>query len=600
MKHTIFFGCLFSLVFCINGFSQGQTKIKALFLGNSYTAQNNLPQLIANLSQSVGDTLIFDSRTPGGYRLESHVADALSIQKVKNGGWNYVVLQGQSQEPILITSRFNQAGQQLTDSIKKYNYCAVPLFYVTWGRKNGDAANCPQFPEMCTYQKMDSTLNKKYSQLAQTTHTEISPVSSVWRYLRQNYPQLELYTSDGSHPSFAGSYAAACTFYTLLFKKNPTFIQFNGSLSAADASIIRIATKIVVYDQLNQFDYKQPPSSQFNFWSGTGNNETVFLPLNPTQHQTYFWNFGDGNVHQSPGIVHHSYTNNGSFQVTLTTKLCHLNTVDSSRTDTLIQWCNHTPTIYHKNALLCQKDTLWTEPSQGVQWLLSGMIIPETKRYLANYAQYNGSEFSVLSTQNNCTELSTSFTANPLWQGYYFDAAHGGDPCTGDTALFTVHNTQGFSGFEWIRWYRNNQEISEANNNDTLYITKGGTYFAKLIDLNSVCKHDTTISTSIVFECPNDTNDTNGLGDIIYGNIPNNHQQEVFNVFPNPALQYLVINFKHPNQVHDLLIYNVLGELIDFVAVKNQTKKIDISSWPSGLLFIVDAQHKQKSLLYKL
>src|SRR5947208_505991 len=81
-----------------------------------------------------------------------------TINKIMTGGWDYVVIQGQSQEPIVASSQFNSGASALHSLIKHYNPCAVTMPYMTWGRKNGDAANCPFFPVMCTYQGMDTTL----------------------------------------------------------------------------------------------------------------------------------------------------------------------------------------------------------------------------------------------------------------------------------------------------------------------------------------------------------------------------------------------------------------------------------------------------------
>ena len=44
----------------------------------------------------------------------------------------------------------------------------------------------------------------------------LSPVGAVWKYLRNNNPGISLYQSDESHPTLAGSYAAACCFYALI------------------------------------------------------------------------------------------------------------------------------------------------------------------------------------------------------------------------------------------------------------------------------------------------------------------------------------------------------------------------------------------------
>ena len=63
------FTIAFSL-FLLNTYAQ-ETK-KVLFLGNSYTAGNNLSGLIQNLAQANGDILIKDQNTPGGYTFNAH------------------------------------------------------------------------------------------------------------------------------------------------------------------------------------------------------------------------------------------------------------------------------------------------------------------------------------------------------------------------------------------------------------------------------------------------------------------------------------------------------------------------------------------------
>jgi hypothetical protein len=78
----------------------------------------------------------------------------------------------------------------------------------------------------------------------------VSPVGAVWRYIRQNYPEIELYSSDESHPSTAGSYATACSFYTAIFRKDPLQVTYDYTLDPTDAANIRFAAKAVVYDSL--------------------------------------------------------------------------------------------------------------------------------------------------------------------------------------------------------------------------------------------------------------------------------------------------------------------------------------------------------------
>ena len=49
-----------------------QSKKKVLFIGNSYTFVNNLPQMIKDLALTLGDTLIFDQSVFGGYFFQNH------------------------------------------------------------------------------------------------------------------------------------------------------------------------------------------------------------------------------------------------------------------------------------------------------------------------------------------------------------------------------------------------------------------------------------------------------------------------------------------------------------------------------------------------
>lgn len=252
-KHTLI--CLIIFVFLVSP-TAGQTK-KVLFIGNSYTYVNNLPQLTANVAASAGDTLIFDSSTMGSGYLGQHLTNNVSITKIKTGNWDHVILQDQSLALAYPPPYFyhQYSGVYKLDSIiKDANHCEQTLFFATWGRKNGDSYFCGACPTpttiVRTYFEMDSTIQVNYKFYADSLKALVSPVGAVWRYIRRNYPNIELHQADESHPELAGSYAAACCFYAAIFRKNPAAISFNAGLNAADAANIRHAAKVTVYDQL--------------------------------------------------------------------------------------------------------------------------------------------------------------------------------------------------------------------------------------------------------------------------------------------------------------------------------------------------------------
>ena len=265
-------------------FARGQTK-RVLFLGNSGTFVNDLPQITADIANVMGDTLLYDANTPGGYTLQEHAADAVSLSKITEGNWDFIVLQG-SNLPSLQIERVEVEVfpyvQFLDSVINVYNPCGETMLYMTWGMKNGDAANCPEWEPVCTYEGMDDLLRLRYRMMADSNRAVVSPVGAVWRYIRQHYPSIELFVSDNIHTSQAGSYAAACTFYTGFFRKDPLLITYDFNLEPTVAANIRTATKRVMYDSLlywhigeydlvSDFDYTQLSGFTYQFNSHSQN-----------------------------------------------------------------------------------------------------------------------------------------------------------------------------------------------------------------------------------------------------------------------------------------------------------------------------------------
>ena len=319
MRKTVLL--IVSLLNTIFIFSQNK---RVLFLGNSYTQVNDLPQLLVNIGQSTNDVFIVDSNTPGGHTLQQHNSNSTSIAKINQGNWDFVVLQEQSQLPSFPINQVNTQvfpfAQSLNNLIVSQNPCAETVFYMTWGRQNGDSQNCGFFPPLCTYEGMDDLLRERYMTMTIDNNAITSPVGAVWRYIRNNNPSLNLYSSDESHPSIVGSYAAACTFYTTLTRKDPTLITYNASLSVTDADFIKLAVKNIVYEHL--FDWKIGSYDSVSDFSYTNiSSSEISFNNNSLNANEFEWNFGDGTTSNEQNPVH-NFLNEGEFTVTLTATKC--------------------------------------------------------------------------------------------------------------------------------------------------------------------------------------------------------------------------------------------------------------------------------------
>lgn len=313
---------LFVMLFaCCAASGRAQQRVNALFVGNSYTSANNLPQMVQQVAASMGDQLTWESNTPGGCTFSQHCTNR-SMQMVCSGGWDIVVLQEQSQYPSFPQWQVEAAvfpyAKRLVDSIYTHNPCCEPMFYMTWGRKNGDADNATEFPVLATYEGMDSMLCERYTYMAQQNDASLCPVGRVWRYLRSHHPDIELYQGDGSHPSVAGSYAAACAFYVMFFHRDPDSIAFSASLPDSTAQTLRSAVRQVVYENLAQW---QRPAPEVSLAVTALDGLTATLSSTPHHADSLTWDFGDGTAITTAATVTtmvHTYADSGRFAASVT------------------------------------------------------------------------------------------------------------------------------------------------------------------------------------------------------------------------------------------------------------------------------------------
>lgn len=313
-------------------FVTAQQALRVLFLGNSYTASNNLPSLVAQMAQSGGDNIQTEDNLPGGYTFELHAGDPTSLQKIAQGNWDYVVMQGQSQRPAFPESQVQSYvypyARKLDSLIKASNPCGRTMFFRTWGRKNGDASNCQYFAPLCTYEGMDSMLALRYRQMANDNGALLCPAGALWKAIRKDRPSLELYEPDESHPSAAGSYVAACAFYTMLLGKNPDSVSYNYVLPDTLAAYIRHMAKQVVYDSLSHWNYYTGlPVAAGGFIQ---NNRHVQFYDSSQNATAILWDFGGGGTSHLPDPTV-DFDPAGPNQV---------------RVMLVASWCNYTDTTY--------------------------------------------------------------------------------------------------------------------------------------------------------------------------------------------------------------------------------------------------------------
>ncbi len=374
------------------GYTQKDT-INVLFLGNSYTGVNNLPKMVHDVASSAGTVINYDSNTPGGYTLQLHSTNATSIQKIKAGDLDFVVLQEQSQLPSFPTNQVQTDvypyAVALNSMINSNNPCAETVFYMTWGRKNGDSGNCPNWPPVCTYDGMDSLLNLRYTTMANANSAILSPVGALWHYLRDNRPDIELYSADESHPSLAGSYAAACSFFSVLTRKDPTLITDDLGLPPHEAEIIRTVAKAVIYD-----DFVKWNVGSFNpiskLIADTAGNHIVSFTNTSNYSNEFLWDFGDGNTSTDEN-PNHTYSVPGLFTITLIASNCG-NYPDTISINHAVHFSASIHGINYQSNIAIYPNPFSANVYIDVNELVNLKILNATGKFILEIKQFNGGE----------------------------------------------------------------------------------------------------------------------------------------------------------------------------------------------------------------
>jgi hypothetical protein len=198
---------------------QSARPLRILFIGNSLTAWNDLPDMVMRLAMGAGHPQPLTRMVAvGGFSLEDHWNQGDARRAIGEGPWDVVVLQqGPSALPesqrllVEFTTRF-------AAEIVKAG--ARPALYMVWPSQQ---------------RRRDfGGVSQSYRAAAKAVNGVILPAGDAWSLVLQRHRDLALYSDDGLHPTRAGSYLAALVIVQGLYHQSPIGLPPLG-LSDADA-----------------------------------------------------------------------------------------------------------------------------------------------------------------------------------------------------------------------------------------------------------------------------------------------------------------------------------------------------------------------------
>ena len=209
------------------GPSKAEDAEKVLFVGNSFTYYNNSLhnhyrhfRNAENGGESYGRVRVM---AISGSSLPEH-ASRLQ-QRLEAEDWDIVAMQGYSNGPISAgyAEPFRQSAREFAADIRADG--GEPVFFMTWAYTGK--------PEMT------QQLDEAYTAIGKELHAMVVPVGRAFASALEKRPELHLVVSDLKHPTLAGTYLAACTFYAALHGETPVGGSYTAGLSDADARFLQ-------------------------------------------------------------------------------------------------------------------------------------------------------------------------------------------------------------------------------------------------------------------------------------------------------------------------------------------------------------------------
>ncbi len=209
------------------------STMRVLFIGNSYTFFNDVPALVETLARAAGTRIKTRAITVAGSTLRGHWSRGHAVAAIRQGGWDWVILQEQSSlgVPRVVGGipRITDA-RQFHASVRKFDreiraVGARTMLLLTWSAQ----------PAPEEQQRLDHA----YLTIARTLQADVAPAGMAWSIVREEHPWVNLYAADGAHPAPAGSYLAACSVFAALTGRSPERLPYG--IAGRDAPLLQRA-----------------------------------------------------------------------------------------------------------------------------------------------------------------------------------------------------------------------------------------------------------------------------------------------------------------------------------------------------------------------
>ena len=220
---------------------------RVLFIGNSATYVNNIPQTLSRLARKAGYNVEVNSVTKSGAKLAEH-ADASSdhgktvLNEIAKG-YDIVFLQEHS--GCISTDSDRASTLDACKILDKAILASGARTYIYVRPPSGkDIAGYNSYAQCLEYDKL-------FGEIALELNAENAYVNRAFAYAIKNL-DVTLWGSDNAHTSVEGAYLAVCVFFSTIFDTSSTVLDSDGLPADVALSLQQVADKIVLEKYIPQ------------------------------------------------------------------------------------------------------------------------------------------------------------------------------------------------------------------------------------------------------------------------------------------------------------------------------------------------------------
>jgi hypothetical protein len=212
--------------------------LRVLFVGNSLTYSNRLPEMVQTIAEATGHTMAVGVVASPNFSLEDHSRNGIGSTILSIEADVVVMQQGPSSLPQN-QENLRAWTEILADPIRDAG--GEPALFMVW----------PEITRVDAF----GAVYESYRGAANAVNGIFIPAGLAWVYAWELDPELLLYGPDGFHPSQLGTAVAALTIFRVLFNEDVSvlpsrFVPVTSSLPIVDlgpaADVVQLAVETAV------------------------------------------------------------------------------------------------------------------------------------------------------------------------------------------------------------------------------------------------------------------------------------------------------------------------------------------------------------------